>query len=148
MSRHSRIGDSFVFWTDFCFVSLSVCLCVCLSVSVPVSVSVSVCSAGSQSFQNAGALPTRSCVFDFFTFSSTPHTNVRVRFIVFLQLLTVLVCAHSLQINGTTLIQSGPRGGMTPGDLPRAGFQHSVMLSLSIGQQQHNSPGLSRLRRL
>ena len=22
MSRHPRIGDSFVFWTDFCFVSL------------------------------------------------------------------------------------------------------------------------------
>ena len=27
MSRHSRIGDSFVSWTNFCFVSLCLCLC-------------------------------------------------------------------------------------------------------------------------
>ena len=86
------------------------------------------------------------------------HSIVRVHFIVFSQLLTVLVCVlsfplfdHSWRINGTALIRSGPRGGMTPGDPPRAGFQHfllSVLFSLSTGQHQHNSPGIDRLRRL
>ena len=65
-------------------------------------------------FQNAGTLATRSCVFDLFTSSATPHTIVHVHFVVFLQLLIVLVCALSLplfdnswRINDSTLIQSG-----------------------------------------
>ena len=71
-------------------------------------------------------------MFDLFTSSSTPHTIVR--FIVLFQLLTVLVCAlslplfdHSWRVNGTTLIQSGPRVGMTPGDPHRAGFEHLML---------------------
>ena len=47
---------------------------------------------------------------------------------------------HSRRINGKTLIQSGPRGGMTRGDPHRAGFQHlarTVMPSPLTGQQQH-----------